>query len=628
MNVPRTEADKQKFVELWHGRLERSYRSRVEEKERWEVLREYYKGNYFEGWDLEQDRVAPWLHFVTVRQMAANLYFQDPSFNFIGRTVKGIQDAEMSRQLYLVERRVMNAEMHERTAIDYALKYGVGILKHGWNSKYGRDPAWADQKQRQSSKFESTKPASHEDLNLPLGPMTEHDSSVHFGHANIRAIAPWDFLIDADSLTYEEAPWCAHRFQRRWSDVIRDTRYDKAARKKLEESGPSGLSEHYYGDDDIDTFDRDSVHSVDSAMSTLYEIYDKSAQMIVVISPDCDLPLVMKDYDYQGKDGPYSILQFFPRDDSFWGIPYMDTFTNEVLTYNKALTNASDHYQRFTSRTRGMYMDSYIGESDMKKLAEAEAGEYVPVRSLPAGMKLQDVIDHIPAPPISGDTWSILDIFKSLHQQTSGISENDLGSGKGVQTATEASIIQAQSSLRKGDMRFRVDMFLRDSARKTVTLMRQLMDNDQVIPVVGPEGIPQDYQIPGAVLNGAYDVEIEPGSTERVDRAARFRQSIELFREFAQAQPILQQQGYQVNLGEIAKSILKESEIIKNPDRVIVPMGQPQMLPPQPPQLTGPTMNAAGGAPSPALATVNARGGMPESTDAFQMGRTFSESMN
>ena len=635
MNVPRTLEEKENFVELWHGRIERCYRARADISERWEVLREYYKGNYFDDLSLAQDKVAPMLHFVTTRQMAANLYYQDPSFNFIGRTMQGINDARISQALYTLERRIIGAEKQERRAVDFALIYGTGVLKHSWNAQFGEEAAWADQKQRKgiADGIKGKSSASHEDLLLPLGPMTEHNSSVSYGHTNIKAIAPWDFLVDSDSLTYEESPWCAHRIQRRWADVIRDTRYDKEARKRLEESGPTGVSPNYAGDYSADTFK--SVHeasaeAVDSGLSTIYEIYDRSAQQMIVISPDINLPLRISDYPYQGNSGPYSVLQFFPRDDSFWGIPFMDTFTNEVLTINKALTSAADHFQRYTSRTKGIYIENILDADKMKELSEAESGEYVPVRTLQNGQRLEDVIHHFPQPQISSDTWTILDTFRSLMQQVSGVSENDLGSGKGVQTATEASIIQAQSSLRKGDMRFSVDQFLRDSARKTVNLLRQFYGGEDVVPVVGPDGSTWNMPITPRILRGEYDVDIEPGSTERVDRAARFRQSIELFREAAQANQLLMQQGSSIDLGELFKIILRDSEVVKNPDRIVTqlqpaPMPQPGMLP-QPG--AGPSQSTGGGAPMPGLATVMPRGQMPQATGAFQNGRALSENMN
>lgn len=621
LNVPKTEDDKEKFVELWHGRLTRAIDARYEVGERWDILREYYKGNYFESADMARDRVASMLHFVTVRQMAANVYYQDPTFNFIGRTIRGIADARISQALYTLERRIIGAEKQERRAIDYALIYGTGILKHAWNSQYGNDPAWADQKQRKggADRIKGQHPASHEDLLLPLGPMTEHNSSVAFGHANVKAIAPWNFLIDSDANTYEDAAWCAHRFQRRWVDMIRDERYDKAARKLLEEAGPTGMSPNYMGDEiGPDTFKNPNISAdaMDSGLCTGYEIYDRSAQMMVVISPDIDLPLLMKDYQYQGKDGPYSILQFFPRDDSFWGIPYSDTFTTEILTINKALTNASDHYQRYTSRSRGIYNEAYLDADKMKELCESEDGEYVAARSMPSGMKLSEIIDHFPSPDISADTWRVIEMFMGLQRQISGISENDMGSGKGVQTATEASIIQSQSSLRKGDMRFCVDSFLRDSARKTVNLMRQFWDGDEVVPVVGEQGQTWNLAITPGILRGEYDVDIEPGSTERVDRQARFRQSIELFREAAQANQLLMQQGQQIDLGELFKIILRDSEVVKNPDRIVLSM-QPQPVQPQ-----------GMGAPGPALAQVTPQGQIPQATGAFENGRSYSEAMN
>lgn len=605
-------------VERWWARLVRAYRARKPHKNRWDELREYYIGNYFNEPSVE-DRVSSMLHFAQTRQMASNLYFQDPTMQFTGRTQQGIADAKVSESLLRLERKIIKSESQERRMVDFALFYGTGILKHGWNTRHGIEPAFSDKKKRgiDSSQHSLDRSAGHEDLGLPLGPWTEHNTSVTFGHPWVKAVRPIDFLVDADAYTYEEASWVCERFQRRWVDAIRDERWDSEARKALEEAGPTGQSPHFTGELDDEWRDDDEVR--DSSLTTFYEIWDKTTQRIIVINDSVEIPMEVKPYPFLGKDGPYEILQFFPRDDTFWAIPYMDTFTPEVLAMNKINTRSFDHNQRW-GRTRGGYDPGRIDPEAIERLAASKEGEFVPVR-LDIGMKISDVLDTLEEIPVSPDNFRLYEVFKSAMREISGITENDLGSGKGIQTATEASIIQQQTGLRKGDMRFRVDAALSGSARKTMALLRQFFRGEQVIPVVGPEGQQWNQQVTTQVLNGEFDVDIEPGSTERVDRQARFKQTIELFREALNAQQFLQAQGFQINLGELFKLILVEAEIVKNPDRIVIPFAPQPQLGVQG-QLPSPQQQIA---QTPGLSTVNAQDRIPQTTEAFGNGRASSE---
>ena len=52
-------------IERWWSRLVRAYVARMPHQERWEELKEYYVGNYFNEPTVE-DRVSSMLHFLSV----------------------------------------------------------------------------------------------------------------------------------------------------------------------------------------------------------------------------------------------------------------------------------------------------------------------------------------------------------------------------------------------------------------------------------------------------------------------------------------------------------------------------------------------------------------------------------
>lgn len=602
--------------EVWTNRLHMAYKDRIPNERVWERLAEYYEGNYFDN-ESDHDRVtAPW-HFITVRQQLSSLYFQDPSMNFVGMTSKGMAQAKISEEVAKFERRLIDADHAEREALLDALKYGTGIIKYAWNTQFGDAPAFAD-KQTEKGNIHGPAGTSAKDeaLTVKQAPWTEHNLRARFGHPNVRAIKPWDFLIDPDANTYEEAAWVAHRFHRRWIDAKNDKRWDEKAREKLE---PTGHSEFYDEVMDNEAWQKNSVDR-DTAMSTFYEIWDKTTHEIIVVSPHVEIPLEVKPYPYQGHDGPYQVIQFFPLDKTFWALPYMHTFTPQVLADAKLKTELFDHLQRWT-KIRGVYAKGRASEDDMQRLAETRSAEWIGM-NLNFSEKLADILHIVPAPAVPPDMYKAMDKYKSDLDEVSGISENARGGGAGVQTATEANIISMQSGLRTNDMKHVVDKFLRGSVRKMMGLLRQFWGSNRVIPVVGPDGAWWDLPVSKETLNGDYDIDIEPGSTQRVDRAARFRQHLDLITILEKAQPLLIQQGKAVDFDELIRRLLVESDIIKNPDKIIFPISPQQMMGAQgmgQQQLMGPGVQ---GQP----ANVNGLDQIPTDTQAFQDGRGFSES--
>lgn len=619
MAIPAALRLDRKQIEEWRARIRRSLDSREDKERRWLAVLEMYLGRYNESFQ-DTNRVTGMWHHVAVRQTASNIYFQDPRMNFVGHTVKGMQVARIMERVAAYERKLIGAEKQERDCLDNGLIFGTGVLKFAWNAQFGIDAPFADNRAMKAAGEMlgmGENSVVDGELSLDHGALTEHNTSILSGHPWIKSIPPWDFFVDPEALTYEEARWVAHRFRRPWVDVVRDKRWDAEARKEVEPSGNS----QWFDSNVLEGDWLDNPDAVDSSLVTCFEIYDKKTQTIIVLAEGSEKPLDVRPYPYFGKDGPYEVFQLLPDPESFWGIPFADTFTPQVQAMNLLRTQMMDHIQR-AAWQKGLYRRGEIKEEDMEKLVNARSDEYVGVDT---NEPIQNYIEIFPYLPIAADVWKLTELFRNDFQEISGVSENALGSGRGVQTATEANIVAQQSGLRSGDMRFKVDQMLRGSTRKIMALLRQFWTGQQVIPIVGENGQLWDVVVrdTNTVINpqtqepvhGEYDVDIEPGSTERVDRNVRLRQGIELFREALNAQPFLQQQGKMLDLGELFKNILRDSDLVKNPDRILINVQQPPVAPGADPRLSQ----------SPAPASVTNLGQIQQARPSFESGRQASE---
>ncbi len=626
-------------VEIWGSRIRRAFSARRDDKKKWDRIREYYKGNYFPAL-AQTHRVATNWIFAAVRQMMTALYYRDPAMFFTPESELGDIAAPIMEGVIRYERKITDSVVHERRALIDALKYGHGVVKHGYSFQYGPDPAFAlDLKGDAKVDLEGVSLSqADESAGLPLGGWTEHNAGVKFGHTWKRVISPYDFLIDPEAVWPEEARWMCERFRRPILECIRDERYASVARAELQATGVHKLDGNEHEESHLEQLDP-GQHS---EMVTLYEIWDKETQRILVVSAGCTAPLLEIDYPYTYMpDGPYEILQFFPRDDSFFGIAYADTFATQVEVMNKLRTQMMDHLQRMAG-IRGVYRSGAMSREDATRLVESN-NALVEMQNM-VDDDIKKVVDIFPYIPIAADCWKLAELYMKDFQQISGISDISLGRGRGTKTATEISSMDRHNELRGEDMRATVDRFLRNSTRKQVQLLRQYWPPERVTPIVGPDGrLWNMLQVTGDMVRAEYDVDIEPGSTERVDKRVRIRQTIDAIRELVPLIPYMQAQGWDLDMPELVKNYLQNTDVYSNPEKVVKPytnqlQGFIEYLQSlgyniDPQAIQAFLQNSQGGATSgssvnKAPETVTNIGQMPTEGAPFQSGRALSEAQN
>lgn len=612
-------------VNVWKNRIVRAYKSRRDIEKRWDLTYNRYNGRYFDQFEAKDRYCVSW-DLAIVRQMASSLAFQDPEMNFRPLTLAGEQAAPIGEQIVKLERRIMDAQTEEKDALITCLLYGTAIIKSGYNAEYSvQDPvAKGKVKRDQYSTGSSIEDGYTDDAVIPQPYETEHDQRINKGHAWQKNVMPWDFLIDPECTCYEDARWAAHRFVRPWVAVQRDSRYDPQVRKDI---GPSGRATTFDNNalwsQQLDW--RDSAEAVDSSLVSLYEIEDKVNKRILVISDQCDKPLMVMPTPFIMREGIYTILRFLKDDRSFWGIPYTDTFAIQVETLNKLRSQAMDHLQKWGC-TRAAYREgSGVTQEQMESWVRDGIDSVV---CLESGEPIDDLVKIFPQIAIAGDVWRLMEIYQDDLNKVSGVDELAMG-GSSNRTATADSIQSQQSGLRTSDMRWRYEEFLRTLCRKTFAIVRQFWDNNRVVPLVGPDGqLWNEVRVPRETLFAEFDVDIEANSTERVDSAVRKRQIIEAMQTLQPFVPFLNAQGWDLNWPYMIRNYLKLTEFSRNPDRALIQLPPPQPQPAQG-QNVVPFPGQQGGQPPESMMQspqqVNGMGQMQQQGMPFQMQRMNSE---
>ena len=610
MRVPGGAADIRMSAEevaVWRKRIQRSIRMKEQLglNLRWSVLDAYYEGQYFSSLAKKHQIATNWM-FSILRQTVAALYFQNPTFYMRGLTLKGRMAAPVVEQVYIAERQVMDAEEAERDFLQWGLQFGIGIMKHGYHSSLGAETPYREVSPEENDGGYAD---TQDEERIDAGAFSELWGRRHFGHAWKMAIPPQDFGFDADAKTVEDSRWFWHRYNRPYLDVKRDSRLDREARMKL---GMSGTSP-YFEEEDAGA-GRERVKD-DSGICRLYEVFDRQTNRVILLHDSCDRPLLNKRMDHFGDMGPYEFLVFFKSRHHPYGIPWCETFRSQVEVLNTIRSQMLEHLETW-GQVRGSYRKHRISDESIKQLLKSRGNVLVPVET---DEKLSDVIDLFERLEMSPDAWKLGDVYQRDLVDISGASE--LGS-RTTETATEASYLEQKSNLRVGDMRYRFERSLVGSARRDMKTVRKYWGAERVVPIVGEDGMVWDMvRVSEDVVLSDYEVILEPGSTERVDKAVRTRQIIDAIGQLPPLREWLVTKGWDINIVELVKEYLKNTEVFRTVSKVLVPLQPMGMLP---------TSESRRGKQGPqgqpgAAGAVNGLGQMPQESGAGVAGRVLSE---
>lgn len=328
---------------------------------------------------------------------------------------------------------------------------------------------------------------------------------------HITRIHPDDFVVDEDAGPLnEDVTWKAQRIKKKLKDVKNDRRYKASARKELKATEISDeiQKQREQRKKGIVYDTTDKKQEPDTCV--LWELYQpKEKEWMVMAEGHNDFLIDPEPIPKGTENDPFVDMRFTLRDDSWYPIPPVSQWLDPQKEYCGLRSKISTHRKRFNRKYAAV--QGSIDEDEVRKLEIGDDGTTVWVKG---GMDARGAIYPIQDAPL--DQGHIQEVALIRDELTLlALGPNQRQSGRGVESATEADIIEQRLRIQEGDWMGLVIDFVRGIAEKTDQLVQTHITKNQAIRVSGPQGEywelvkTDDYE----AIEGEYEYSVNIGAT-------------------------------------------------------------------------------------------------------------------
>lgn len=320
----------------------------------------------------------------------------------------------------------------------------------------------------------------------------------------ITRIHPNDIYFDEDADALEDdISWVAQPIRSHVKDVQNDKRYDKKARENAKPI-------ESFSDMDKEREQRKKGGLLADEgkkkpeVCVKWEVWDIKNRQWMVIDEGSESFLLKPQPCPPGiEEHPFVFLRFFPRDSSFYPIPPATQWIDPQREYCEARSKMLVHRKRFNRKYIAFDQAFDDAESELAKLELGQDGTILRA----ANQTYANPIIPIADAPLDANHWQeIMALRKDFDDVAVG--PNQRGSAAGVDSATEAGILEKRALVQEGDDISQVSDFATRIAEKLDMLVQQHMTRDQAIKVVGQNGV-ESWRMIRAVDYEDIDAEYE-----------------------------------------------------------------------------------------------------------------------
>jgi hypothetical protein len=298
----------------------------------------------------------------------------------------------------------------------------------------------------------------------------------------ITRVHPDDFLVDEDAGPLDDdVSWKAQRIKRPLEDVKADKKYRKAARDLVKATEINDESERLR-----EQRKKGGVYAKENEASpdtvVLWEVYDRKNKNWLVLAEGCNEFLIEPEEIPPGIDGdPFIDIRFTLRDDSWYPLPPISQQLDAQKEYCELRSKIMVHRKRFNRKYTAYTAAFDDSQQAMSQLENGEDGTVIPCNQ--PTQVIWPIADAPLDQQIHLENGYIRQDFMDL-----AIGANQRGATAGVDSATEAGILEKRTQIREGDKLSTVMDFMQNVARKLDQLVQAHITQDQAVKVTGPQG--------------------------------------------------------------------------------------------------------------------------------------------
>lgn len=326
----------------------------------------------------------------------------------------------------------------------------------------------------------------------------------------ITRIHPDDFLVDEDAGPLnEDVKWKAQRIKENVKDVRKNKKYKASSRQSVQ---PTEISDQVQRE--REQRKKGSVYASaeknqENDVVVLWEVWNIEDDEWFVVAEGCNDFMIDPSGVPNGTEGdPFIDLRFTMRDDSWYPLPAASQWIDPQREYCDLRSKLMVHRKRF-NRKYTAFLQGLKDESELTKLEIGDDGTCI-ITTSPGDA----IVSPIKDAPLDQNHIQELALLRN-DMALLAVGPNQARSGQGVDSATEASIIEKRLQVQEGDWIGSVIDMATKIARKLDQLVKANITRDQAIKVAGPQGEYWELVRTGDYedIEGEYEYSVNVGAT-------------------------------------------------------------------------------------------------------------------
>jgi len=311
----------------------------------------------------------------------------------------------------------------------------------------------------------------------------------------LKRIHPTDFLVDPDAGPLnEEVRWKAEKIKRDVEEVRNDIRYSSKARKNVQASEFRQESDKAREQRQKSGQATKKEEGPEAEIVVIWEIHDLKKGEMLAVAEGCNEFLIRPTTEQDGVEGdPYVDLRFTLRPDSWYPLPPVSQWIDPQSEYNQIRSKVLEHRKKFNRKYEAFEQGLSDAEDALEQLESGADGTVIKTK------QQGQIIHPIKDAPLDQAVHMEIGYIRGDFQEVA-VGANQRGARSGVDSATEAGILEKRTQVREGDRLSLVGDFAVDQGRKIDQLVQTYITEDQAVKVSGPQG--EAWQI---VRTGDYE---------------------------------------------------------------------------------------------------------------------------